>query len=105
MEEKKLHRLQYFVIICKQKKKDKFLKLLTEYDAHSIDTVYGKGSASCGALALALGLEGDCARAVISCLIPTPRAEELTAVLLSEYGFEKPNTGIAFSVPVEGLAF
>ena len=105
MEGKKMHGLQYFVIICQQKKKDKFLKLLTAYDAHSVDTVYGKGSANCGALALALGLEIDCARAVISCLLPTPRAAERISVLLTEYGFSKPNTGIAFSVPVEGLAF
>ena len=42
---------------------------------------------------------------MISCLLKTERAKELIALLCKEYRFDKPNTGIAFGVPVEGLAF
>ncbi len=105
MEEKKKYKLQHFIIICQKKKRDTFLKLLAEYSAHATGTLYGKGSASTGALALALGLEIEVSRAVISCLLPTEKAEILIQRLIDEFGFDKANTGIAFSIPVDGLAF
>ena len=97
--------LQYLVIIAGQKKKDKFLSLLNEYGAKEIDTVYGHGSMSPNAIAAAFGFEAEQGKAIISCLVKTEKARELINVLYSDYHFDKPNTGIAFTVPVEGLAF
>ena len=96
---------QYFVIIARQKKKDKFLTLLSDVGAKRIDTVYGNGSMSSSALAAAFGLEAERGRVMISCLVRTETARELIDTLRKDYSFDKPNTGIAFSVPVEGLAF
>ena len=48
--------LQYFVVIAEQKKKDKFLSLLNNYDARGIEIVYGHGSMSPSAIAAAFGL-------------------------------------------------
>ncbi len=95
--------LQYFVIICRQKHKNKFVKLLVEQGGHGINVIYGKGSAEAGFLAKAFGLETESPKAVISCLLPTERAQALIDDLCTEYDFEKANTGIAFSVPVGGL--
>ncbi len=95
--------LQYVVIICRQKHKNKFVKLLVERGGHGINVVYGKGSANAGFVAKAFGLETESPKAVISCLLPTERAQMLVDTLRIEYDFEKANTGIAFSVPVGGL--
>ena len=97
--------LQYFVIIAQIKKKDKFLSLLSEDGAHVIDTIYGRGSMSPSAIAAAFGLETEQGRVLISCLIKSETAKKLMHVLYNEYNFSKKNTGIAFSIPVEGLAF
>ena len=97
--------LQYFVLIAEQKKKDKFLSLLAEYDAKVIETVYGHGSMSPSVIATAFGFEVEQHKAIISCLIKTEKAKELIDLLYNEYNFSKPNTGIAFTIPVEGLAF
>lgn len=97
--------LQYLVIIAGQKKKDKFLSLLGNYGAKQIDTVYGYGSMSPSAIAAAFGLEAEQGKVLISCLVKTEKARELIDVLYRDYHFDKPNTGIAFTVPVEGLAF
>lgn len=97
--------LQYFVIIAEQKKKQKFLSLLNEYDAYAIDVVYGHGSMSPSAIAAAFGLEAEQGKVLISCLIMTAKAKELMNILYHDYNFKKPNTGIAFSISVEGLAF
>jgi hypothetical protein len=78
---------------------------LGEHGAHGIDIVYGHGSAGINALATAFGFGEDPARAMISCLVKRASAMTLIDILHNDYHFDKPNTGIAFSVSVEGLAF
>ena len=97
--------LQYFVVIAEQKKKEKFLSLLAEYGARVLETVYGHGSVSPSVIAAAFGLEAEQGKVLISCLLKTEKAKELIDVLYNNYNFSKPNTGIAFAVPIEGLAF
>ncbi len=95
---------QYYTIICDKKKKNQMIALMASYGAVGIDTVYGRGSVKAGAFAQALGFETEEHKVVLSALIPSAKAAELTAVLHSEYHFGTENTGIAFGIPVEGLA-
>lgn len=97
--------LQYFVIIAEQKKKNKFLSLLNDHGARVVETVYGRGSMSPSAIAAAFGFEAEQGKVLISCLVKQENAEELINILYNDYKFSKPNTGIAFGIPVEGLAF
>ena len=97
--------IQYFVIIAEQKKKNKYLALLNDYGAHAVETIYGHGSGNPSAIAEAFGFETKSNKVVISCLLKTQKAKELINVLYTKYKFEKPNTGIAFTVTVEGLSF
>ena len=97
--------LQYFVIIAGKKKKEKFLSLLNEHNAHGINIIYGHGSTSPSLIAAAFGFEAEQGKVLISCLLKTETAKELIDILYNEYNFNQPNTGIAFSIPVEGLAF
>ena len=97
--------LQYFILIAEQKKKNKFLSLLGDYGAHGIEVVYGHGSMSPGAIAAAFGFEAEQGKVLITSLVKTESAKKLIDVLYNDYNFNKPNTGIAFAIPVEGLAF
>jgi hypothetical protein len=97
--------LQFLNLIVDKKKKDKFLSLLSEYGAHSLEVVYAHGSVSKSALAQAFGFEVSEHKVLITCLMKNDKARELLNVLYHEYDFKKPNTGIAFGIPVEGLAF
>ena len=97
--------LKYFVIIAEQNKKKKFLALLDEYDARGIETVYAHGSMSPSAIAAAFGFESEQKKVMLSCLLKDENAKKLLDVLYKDYKFDKPNTGIAFSIPVEGMAF
>ncbi|MBQ9132716.1 MAG: hypothetical protein IJX62_09665 [Clostridia bacterium] len=99
------HSLQCVIIIAEQKKKNKFLSLLGDYGARGIETVYGHGSMSPSAIAAAFGFEAEQGKVLISCLLKTESAKELINTLYHDYQFNKPNTGIAFGIPVEGLAF
>lgn len=98
-------RLQYFVIIAEQKKKNKFLSLLNDHGARGIRTVYGYGSMSPSAISAAFGFEAEQGKVLITCLIKSENAKALIDILYNDYHFNKPNTGIAFGIPVEGLAF
>ena len=100
-----VHGLQYFVIIAEQKKKNKFLNLLGEFGARGIETVYAHGSMSPSAIAAAFGLEAEQGKVMLTCLLQNEKAKKLIDVLYNEYKFDKPNTGIAFSASVEGIAF
>lgn len=97
--------LQYLVIIAEQKKKKKFLNLIGEHGARGIEIVYAHGSMSPRAIAAAFGFETEQGKVMITCLLKNKEARELIDILYKEYGFDKPNTGIAFSISVEGMAF
>ncbi len=97
--------LHYFVLICNQKSTAKFVALLTEQGGRGIDTVYGRGSANAGLLARMFGFETEERKAVLSCLLTEEAAARTVDVLCNEHHFHQSGTGIAFSIPVEGLAF
>ena len=93
------------MIIAEQNKKKKFLDLLDEYGAHGIEIVYAHGSMSPSAVAAAFGFESEQKKVMLSCFLKNEKAKQLVDVLYTDYKFDKPNTGIAFSVPVQGIAF
>lgn len=97
--------LQYFVIIAGQKKKEKLMRLLSEHGAHEINVVYGHGSMSPSAIAAAFGFEAEQSRVLISCLIRYENAKKVMDILYRDFKFDQPNTGIAYGIRVEGLAF
>ncbi len=97
--------LQFLVIISKTKFKDKFTTLLTENGGKGLTTIYGNGSVSSNVLAQSFGLDNDVKRLVLQCLITTENAKHILQILTEKYNFNKPNTGIAFTIPVEGLMF
>ncbi len=105
MEEKKIDTLQNLVIIAKPKLKDKLSALLIENGARSINTTYGHGSVSKSILAQAFGLDAEQKKVILSCLIKTQGAKKIIDILYNEYNFNKPNSGIAFTMSVEGLMF
>ncbi len=105
MENQKIEKLQNLIIVAKPKLKEKLSALLIENGAHSINTVYGHGSVSKSFLAQAFGLDAEQKKVIISCLIKIGSAKKLIDILYTEYNFSKPNSGVAFTIPVEGLMF
>ncbi len=98
-------RLHYFVLICSRKHRLTFTRLLAAEGGQGLKVIYGRGSVKASALVRALGLAQETHRAIITCLIPTGGAERVIASLNEEHGFTKPGTGMAFTIPVEGISF
>ena len=98
-------RIVYVFIITARQKKDVILELLTQQEAQLINTVYAKGSIKANSLLSAFGLVADECKVISTCLLPVERADRLIELLNTEYDFMMPNTGIAFTIPVEGLSY
>lgn len=105
MSDKQTSSLQYFVIIAEKKKKNKLLNLLGDHGARGIEIIYAHGSMTPIAIASAFGFETEQGKVMISCLVKSEGARELIDALYRDFHFDQPNTGIAFGIPVEGLAF
>ena len=105
MNDYQISGLQYFVIIADQKKRNRYIALLNEHGAHGVQTVYGHGSASPSPLAAAFGFNKGQNKVLIASLIKTEEARKLIDKLYNDYKFNKPNTGIAYCISVDGIAF
>ncbi len=103
--ENQVKSLQYLTVISSTKNKEKILKLLREQSAEAVNVIYGKGSVKESLLAQAFGLDWDSKKAVITGIIETDMAKEVIEILKDKYNFNKANTGIAFSISVDGLLF
>ncbi len=98
-------KLYYFVLICAKNSHRKYISLLTESGGRSVGCALGHGSVKGSALMKAFGLDSETGRAVITCLMPSDKAEALVETLCTEHGFDGPNSGIAFCIPIDSLSF
>ena len=92
------------VIIAGRGHKDALLAALAQHGAHIVNTLYGKGSVKPGVLS-SLGLVAEEQKAVITCLINSTKLDGALRMLHEDFEFNKPNTGIAFTVAVSEVSF
>ena len=94
-------KIAFLTIITGRKNKDAILKALHDSGICLINTVYGKGTVKAGYLQNAFGLVPEEKKAVITCLPTCAKIKPVLKLLEDQFGFNKPNTGIAFTVPVD----
>ena len=105
MDSDKHIKLEYFFIISARKKKDELVSLLLQNGARAVKTMYGKGSVKSNAFKDVFGFVPEENKIIITSILPSEKAAVLIEILDNEYNFDKPNTGIAYTVPIEGLSF
>lgn len=92
------------VVIAGRKYKEKLLEDLRELDSRVVNIIYGKSSVNGGYIQEILGFIPEEQKVVITCLLPAANVDKLLSLLTEKYEFGKPDTGIAFSLPISGLA-
>jgi ABC-type cobalamin transport system ATPase subunit len=97
--------IEFLTVIAGRKHKGALLDALSEAGGRLIHAVYGKGSVKSGYLADMLGLVPEENKIVIVCLLSAKKSSAVLDMLVRKFHFDKPNTGIAFTVPVERLDF
>lgn len=105
MKDEKASGIVFWVIIAGRKQKDDLLSELLKKGARLANTVYGRGTVEASYLENVLGLIPEENKALIVCVLPDSKTEDVIKMLVDEFQFDKPNTGIAFTIPVERLSF
>ena len=98
-------RIAFLVLIAGRKQKDALLTMMTGMGCGVINILYGRGSVKAGYLKDMLGLHVEENKVLITCLIRDEKAEEVMKNLTETFEFNRPNTGIAFTVPVRGVLY
>ncbi len=97
--------IQYFVIIVNRNDKKKYCELAKEYHAFGIQVMYAKGSYEASILSKAFGLNVERKKVFITCLLHKNDAIRLIETLNNVYHFDKPNTGVAYSINIESVGY
>lgn len=102
---KKSPDIKHMVLIAGRKQKDHLLKALAETGGHFFNIYYGKGSVKAGFLMDAFGLVPEENKVIITCLLSSKEADGIFDMLIRDFHFDKPNTGIVYTIPVSELSY
>ena len=102
MKIKEENEIKHMILIAGRKQKEKLLIALSKQGGHIINTFYGRGSVKTAFLDV-LGFANEEEKVVINCLVTHKDADEIFEILIRDFRFDKPNTGIAYLIPVDHL--
>ncbi len=105
MDNQLMDNVEYLVLIAGRKQKDALLSKICDIDCKIINTIYGKGSVKCSYLMDMLGFVPEENKVIITCILRKDKIDAIFKMLLNEFHFGCPNTGIAFTLPILGMAF
>ncbi len=92
------------IVIAGRKQKKALADALSAEGARLMHAVYGRGSIHASHLKELLGLVPEEQKVLIHCLIPQNRVDAVMNMLATRFGFDRPNTGVAFTIPIEKIA-
>jgi nitrogen regulatory protein PII len=93
------------VIIGGRKLKESLITALGEAGAKVFNVVYGRGFVKRNNFLTAFGMVEENDKVVIMCIIKRADCDGAFDVLNQKFRFDKPDTGIAFCVPIDALKF
>jgi hypothetical protein len=95
----------YLTVIAGRKIKQELVNSLAEAGCALFDVVYGNGFVKGNDLLAAFGFVDDGGKVIITSLTNSARVDKIFEMLNTRFHFDKPNTGIAFTVPVSNLTY
>ena len=96
--------IAFLVIIAGRKRKDALLEILLKMDCRIVNTLYGKSSIHASQLIEILGFVPEENKVVVTCILKQEAVESILETLKRDFHFDKPNTGIAFTIPISGIS-
>lgn len=96
--------ISFLVIVAGRKQKDALLNILLTMECRIVNTLYGKSSVRTGHLLEMLGFVPEENKVVITCILQKEKADGILEKLMRDFHFDKPNTGIAFTIPISGIS-
>jgi len=99
------HDIVRLTIIVGRKQRDVISTEISQHGGRLLGISYGQGSVKASYLKDALGLTPEENKVIITCLMAKKKTDEVFEMLNTRFHFNKPNTGIAFTTPVEEVSF
>jgi len=97
--------IRHMVLIAGRNQKERLLTAISENGGHFLNFYYGRGSVKASFLMDTYGLVPEENKIIIMCLVSNKDAETIFKMLEKDFHFNKPNTGIAYTIPVKKLSF
>lgn len=96
----------FLIVVAERRLREELLALLTDCGGRIISSVYARGSAkAAGILQSAFSFMPEEHKIMVTCLVAAEAADQIIETLDTQLGFDRPNTGIAFTIPVTGLSY
>jgi hypothetical protein len=105
MQNEDMTKAVFLILVADRRQKEPIVTELLDKGIHLIDTVYGKGTVNTGYLMNTLGLVPEKNKIVVTCLFTYSKLGGVMKMLMEKFKFDMPNTGIAFTVPIDALSF
>jgi len=105
MKNEEMNKIAFMVLITGRKQKDALLSVLLESGIHLTHTLYGKGTVEASYLQNMFGLIPEEKKVVITCLSTQVKIDAVLKQLVENFHFNEPNTGIAFTIPINRISF
>ena len=100
-----LNEIDFLTVIAGRKKKEPLLVAISQNGGRLLNIMYGRGSVKASYIMDAFGFVPEENKVVITFLLPKKKSGAMIKMLTETFEFDKPNTGIAFTVPVDALSF
>ncbi|MDL2317883.1 hypothetical protein LJC74_02150 [Eubacteriales bacterium OttesenSCG-928-A19] len=88
--------LAFLTLIAGRKQEETLVAALLGAGMHVISTTYGRGTVKASFLRNTFGLTPEEKKVIITCVSTQDKADAVLRVLVDRFGFDKPNTGIAY---------
>ena len=95
----------FLALIAGRKQQRALLAALSETGIHLLNATYGKGTVKASYLQNTLGLLPEENKVVITCVLTRDKSNVILEMLTDRFHFDSPNTGIAFTMPIDSLSF
>lgn len=94
----------FLVVIAGRKQREALVEALAQAGGRLIEVIYGKGSVKSSYLMDMLGLVPEENKVLITCVFAGDKTDGVFDMLVKKFRFDRPNTGIAFTIHVDRLA-
>ncbi len=105
MDSQAIDNIEFLIMIAGRKQKDAILERMCSIDCRIVNTVYGKGTVKPNYLLDMLGLVPEENKIIMTSVLPKEKSDAIFTMLLDEFHFGQPNSGIAFTLPISGMSF
>ena len=105
MKNESANKIVFLALIAGRNQKNAILAALAKSGVQLTHVIYGKGSVKASYLKNVLGLIPEENKVFITGLISAEKSDAVLDMLITKFDFDQPNTGIAFTIPIEKLSY